>query len=413
MPPPPITIAFGSCHRLSAANGAANRLAEESILRKIVELSPSAFLWLGDAIYKEGLGSGTNSGTFDAPFNAMSSFKPYADLLSEVDGRIYGTWDDHDYGRNDAGRKLNNRTESLNAYLDFMNEPKDSIRRKRKGLYSSYVLDPNVKIIFLDTRYHRDDHYVPSVGGIKKLPLSPLIAAFSRLMVKLLGQGSNYEGEVLGEEQWEWLEDELEESKKAGPERVNVIVSSIQVLTTNPLVESWGHFPKEKRRLLELIGGKSENRVLLLSGDVHHAEFSKVGDILEVTSSGLTHSCSSPFYGFVCDIMLRSFPEHRHNNFYHVKENFGLLKFENGQVDVQIYGEDGSVVGETRLGGRAMDRSSIDWDENVPHLLDGRCSKNFMCCFGALVLLLFLALKLVLVLVGRSKKKKRMKKKND
>ena len=104
MPPPPITIAFGSCHRLSAANGAANRLAEESILRKIVELSPSAFLWLGDAIYKEGLGSETNSGTFDAPFNAMSSFKPYADLVSEVDGRIYGTWDDHDYGKNDAGR---------------------------------------------------------------------------------------------------------------------------------------------------------------------------------------------------------------------------------------------------------------------------------------------------------------------
>ena len=98
----PITIAFGSCHRLSAAT------KDESILRKIVELSPSAFLWLGDAIYKEGLGSGTKeglgSGTFDAPFNAMSSFKPYADLVSEVDGRIYGTWDDHDYGRNDAGR---------------------------------------------------------------------------------------------------------------------------------------------------------------------------------------------------------------------------------------------------------------------------------------------------------------------
>ena len=65
----------------------------------------------------------------------------------------------------------------------------------------------------------------------------------------MVGFGRNYNGQILGSTQWEWLEHTLEASSAD----FNIIISSIQVLTTNPVFESWGHFPLEKKKLLNLI----------------------------------------------------------------------------------------------------------------------------------------------------------------
>ena len=73
---------------------------------------------------------------------------------------------------------------------------------------------------------------------------------------------------MLGEEQWTWLERQLNDSKAS----MNIVISSIQVLTTNPVVESWGHFPNERERLLTLLNNITG--LVILSGDVHHAEIS-------------------------------------------------------------------------------------------------------------------------------------------
>lgn len=45
-----------------------------------------------------------------------------------------------------------------------------------------------------------------------------------------------------------------------------------QVLTSNPLVESWGHFPRSRKRLLDLLHRTNPAGLVMLSGDVHHAE---------------------------------------------------------------------------------------------------------------------------------------------
>jgi alkaline phosphatase D len=169
----------------------------------------------------------------------MRSFPPYAELLSSVP-LVLGTVDDHDHGLNDAGRELPDLAGRRDAYLEFLGEPSS----EQPGVYSSRVLGSGAdaaRVIFLDTRHNRDLHWLPSVGGVK-LPLFPVVAAFGRFLTSELGLGSGYAGRVLGEELWGWLEGELGRE----PEGVTVVVSSIQVLTTNPLVESWGHFPKEK-----------------------------------------------------------------------------------------------------------------------------------------------------------------------
>lgn len=73
---------------------------------------------------------------------------------------------------------------------------------------------------------------------------------------------------LLGAEQWRWLEQELAESTAS----VNIIVSSIQIFSVNPLAESWAHFPTELARLAALLKRHEQARFLLLSGDVHYAQ---------------------------------------------------------------------------------------------------------------------------------------------
>merc|ERR1711976_103353 len=83
-----------------------------------------------------------------------------------------------------------------------------------------------------------------------------------------------------------------------------------------------GHFPSAKSRLISLLRKTSPRGLIILSGDVHHAEISgkpSAGSVevqhnnvnagLEFTSSGLTHTCES--FGIVCEIVLRYFRSHR------------------------------------------------------------------------------------------------------
>ena len=70
---------------------------------------------------------------------------------------IIGVWDDHDYGINDGGKSFKYRLQSQKVFLDFVDEPMDSIRRQREGIYASYTYgsaDQIVKIILLDVRSH-------------------------------------------------------------------------------------------------------------------------------------------------------------------------------------------------------------------------------------------------------------------
>ena len=79
-------------------------------------------------------------------------------------------------------------------------------------------------------------------------------------------------GDVLGVRQWNWLKSAIQNS----PADFHCIVSSIQILTTNPIVESWGHFPVAKKRLFELLKDSDPPGLFFLSGDVHHGELSRV-----------------------------------------------------------------------------------------------------------------------------------------
>ena len=53
---------------------------------------------------------------------------------------MIGIWDDHDYGVNDGGKSFKYRLQSQKLFLDFLDEPIDSVRRQREGEMMSGTL---------------------------------------------------------------------------------------------------------------------------------------------------------------------------------------------------------------------------------------------------------------------------------
>ena len=227
-------------------------------------------MWLGDNVYPdtEGLEQ------IQREYNTVLAQPGYQRLSSRT--TVLGTWDDHDYGARDAGKEFSARQESQQQFLDFLAVPQDSPRRHQAGVFSSKDLawrNASVRIILLDTRYHRD--------------------AFDS------------DGTVLGQEQWQWLEHQLASSKAL----VNIIASSIQVVPDEHPYEKWGRFSSDQRRLLELFANTSAKNLIVLSGDRHMAEISRLDlgpwtaqetrpakTLYEVTSSSLSRSSEgTPF----------------------------------------------------------------------------------------------------------------------
>ena len=124
-------------------------------------------------------------------------------------------------------------------------------------------------------------------------------AAFGNVALDLYLQGYDTAAQdVLGDEQWQWLHQQLDNSSA----RVHLIFSGIQVFHQYafPMAETWVKFGPAKDRLLELLTGLNVSAPILISGDVHYAEMSRASclcdrtgqtsQIVEITSSGLTHT---------------------------------------------------------------------------------------------------------------------------
>jgi alkaline phosphatase D len=301
---------------------------------------PDMFVWVGDAVYTKG----NSYPALPTAFNQLLSNDNYTEFTSKT--YVDGIWDDHDYGVNDGGIRIVDKEQRAQEYMKFLRNSNVNVPSEdegylwmdpsgKHGLYHSttVTMGPyNVKFLFLDTRSFRDDHYIPSLGQIK-FPLSAIIASAIRALYSVLGFGRKYAGDVLGAEQWRWLENELETSTAD----VHFLVSSIQILTSNPVVESWGHFPVAKQRLMDLLAKHDPNNLNFLSGDVHLAEASRAqvhrkdGSIstwMEITSSGMTHTCQdNPINRFLCPAMLYMFPQHRNTlSSFYTKRNIGTIQ---------------------------------------------------------------------------------------
>jgi hypothetical protein len=327
-------IIFGSCNRQNKDQSHWDAITSQ------ISTNPELFVWTGDAIYAknntlDGLDAAYSELLTQAPYQSPSIKNdkkrsidtPYMNFLSTTDSGIAdGIWDDHDLGINDAGN-VPDREDRAKKYVEFISTPskvtlkehdssidveqyekeqlwKQQIK-KNNGMYHYRDIDHThttkssstdddgdqprgrMRMIFLDTRYARTQHWIPSIGE-SNFPFSAMIAAGLRTVYSLLGFGNRHaDSGILGRQQWEWLENMLQNGGDNNSNNNNnnsnrrekkwdwdytVFVSSIQVFTSNPAVENWSHYYIDKMRLVKLLHETDPPNVLFLSGDVHHGE---------------------------------------------------------------------------------------------------------------------------------------------
>ena len=259
------TIAFGSC---------SHQDDPDQMWADVMNQKPNLWMWIGDNIY----GDTHNMDSLKAKYVMQKANPDYQKMLKSIP--IIGTWDDHDYGMNDGGRYYSKKMESKELMLDFLDVPADAEVRKHEGVYQAYEYglgNEKIKVILLDTRSFRDTLARSNDNG-------------KRYVI-------NEDGDVLGEGQWRWLEQEL----KSSSARLHIIASSIQFLSNDHVFEKWGNFPKARKRMLDLLEKIKPVNTLFVSGDRHMAEISKLKldglkyPLYDFTSSGLTHTWSVPW----------------------------------------------------------------------------------------------------------------------
>lgn len=301
------TIAFGSCN---------DHLRPNLLWDDIRNTQPDVWIWGGDNIYADT----EDVGKIAAMYKEQEAIPEYAALTASVP--VIGTWDDHDYGVNDGGVEFPSKAGSQQALLDFLGVAESSPLRKQEGIYAYHDYkagSKTIRIILLDTRYFRTP-LTPGTGGDRYKP-NPF------------GQG-----ELLGEEQWAWLERCLGQSKAD----FHIVMSSIQFLSSEHGWEKWANFPHEVVRFKELLARLRPKGLILLSGDRHISEFSgaKVPglnyELIDFTSSGLTHA----YRGYTGE------PNANRIGEVVFTESFGLVRINTstGEVLFQMIGDKGEVL---------------------------------------------------------------------
>jgi alkaline phosphatase D len=305
-------IAFGSC---------AHQDRPQPIWQAVVASRPELFLFLGDTIYADT----RDMAVMRKKYAQLAAIPGWQRLRKTCP--VLATWDDHDYGANDAGAEYPKKDESQQVFLDFFGIPKDSPRRTRKGVYHAEAFGPpdrRVQVILLDTRYFR--------SPLKKR------GKFVR------GQGPyvpnpDKTATMLGEAQWKWLAEQLKV-----PARLRLLVSSIQVVAEDHGWEKWMNLPHERERLYKLLRDTKTAGVIILSGDRHLAELSMMDagigyPLYDLTSSGLNQG----YQGW------RKLDTNRHRvAIMNQGNNFGLITIDWEQKDpvvrLQIRDEQGEIT---------------------------------------------------------------------
>lgn len=263
----PFRVAFGSCARQSHPL---------PVFSTIAECNPDLFLFLGDNIY----GDTRNMNVLRSKYEKLAQNPNYMKMTAQVP--VIATWDDHDYGRNDAGKHYPFKKESKEIFLEFFKEPEQSERRKREGIYTSYRYETGgkiIQIILLDNRTFRDNlkRFTGFLKKGEKYPYRPDYVPHKDTSKTLLGKA-----------QWQWLEEQLKQ-----PAHWRIIGSGSQFGIEYNGYEAWANFPHEQQRFINLIKKTRAERVLFLTGDVHYAEISKIHPsdmypLYDVTASGLS-----------------------------------------------------------------------------------------------------------------------------
>lgn len=275
-----------------AFGSGANQNQSQPIWKTIQAQQPDLFIFVGNTV----LAGDKSHRPIGEQYQKMDKLPEYREARSKIP--FLAIWNDQDFGQTFGGGSNPEKEQARKEFLSTWSYIKDSIGLNQAPLYHSKTLGgttvdkkrrrkisktvPSIHFVMLDTRWNRD----PLVKGSPSSPNGPATQQ-SDTSGPMFVPTSDNKASLLGETQWEWLEEELQKS-----DDLIVLVSPIQVFATEPGFEKWSLFPKERERLFQLIKKTQPKNLLILSGDrpigaIAQQEVKGVGTIYEITSGNL------------------------------------------------------------------------------------------------------------------------------
>ena len=225
-------LVFGSC-----ANDL--KYPDPPIFRTILKAAPDAFVMLGDTPYIDS----TDLTKQRLRYRAFYAQAGVAALLQRVP--TYGTWDDHDFGKNDTNGLLAGRENSRRAFLEYHANPYAGIGDD--GVFTRFRVGP-IDVFLLDTRW------------------------FSWTERSFADQTKPT---LLGSRQWLWLQREL----KASTAPFKVLASGMiwNGAVRPGKTDYWGAYEHERAALFGFVAKEKINGIVLMGGDIHRSRVLKHG----------------------------------------------------------------------------------------------------------------------------------------
>ena len=312
-------ITFGSCARSGR---------DQRVYDAILARDPDVFLFIGDNVYGPNDPDPSLKG-LRRQYQLLGDSAPFSRLRERVP--VLVTWDDHDFGPNDAGGDFVHKEVSQQIFNRVWGIGGDDPRASRDGVFHARTVgraDQRVQFILLDTRYFRT-------------PLADNPNGSRPRYVPQTDPGAN----MLGEAQWRWLGEQLRQ-----PADLRILATSIQVIADGHGFEAWRTMPAQRERIFrELREAQAEN-VIMISGDRHSAAMYRRDDVVayplfEVTSSSL----NVPLASFVDNVVTEPGPHRLHDPVY--TANFGEMEVDwaHGLVRLTIRSDAGEVLREQRV----------------------------------------------------------------
>ena len=310
--PPAFTVAFGSCNYVNEpAYDRPGRPygSDHAIFGSIARLAPEAMLWLGDNTYLREVDWWTEAG-MDHRYRHTRSLPELQPLLAATNH--YATWDDHDYGPNDADRAWVHKGTARGVFARYWGNLSYGLPDV-PGVFGQFEVG-DAAFFLLDDRTHR----APNALADTTKPF-------------------------WGDAQLTWLLDALTTSRAP----FKIVVNGGQVLNPVRVFENASTYPVERRRLLDELARRRISGVVFLSGDRHHTDLQRLDrpgmpPLYDFTSSALTAGTARP------SAAERDNPARVPGTLVDDRHSFGTLAFAGPRTDrtltMRAHGVDGGVL---------------------------------------------------------------------
>lgn len=274
------------------------------IFERIAEQKPDFMVWGGDNVYLREADCGSRTGILYRYAHARA-LPQLQQLLATT--HHYATWDDHDYGPNDADRSYAKKQIAKEAFDLYWGNPYFNVQGL--GGITNQFQWSDCDFFVLDDRWHKSPND------------------------RRTGQR-----EMFGQAQLQWLIDALKYSNAS----FKFVVTGGLILHPGAFGERMATYPDERAQLLKALRDEKIPGVIFLTGDVHQTELSVLKEdmpwpVYDLTVSPLTSGVNTRASSNSLAVPGTFLAEH----------NFGMLRVsgpaDNRVLTIRILGRDGQV----------------------------------------------------------------------